>query len=128
MNCPCCESPNNKPLVNMPAVQHCQDCGYLWNMPSADPLNGGMTPEGLRAAAAWGYPTTTSAQAPAPKPAIPENGPPLDYDERDFAVCLSTRIFAKDIIRERNHGDIARRDDRRDNTVRRMLDNLRRVG
>ena len=118
MNCPCCASPNNTPLVSMPAVLHCQDCGYLWNMPST------MTPEGLRAAAAWGC----TWKGLDPKPAMPENGPPLEYDERDFAVCLETRIFAKDIVHDRTNGDIVRRDDRREKDIRRMLDNLRRIG
>lgn len=130
MKCPVCGSPNNKPLVRMPAVLHCQDCGYLWNVPSTN-------------AGAWAYSATSTFGAPTPeelkaagctwegldpKPAMPENGPPLDYDESEFAVCLSSRIFAKDIVHDRTSADIVRRNYRCECGMAALVDNLRRIG
>ena len=117
MNCPICAGMNIKPLESMPAVLHCQDCGYLWNTPSAT-----MTPEYMRSwAGEWGY---TPAAA---RPAQPENcNAPLEYDDRDFAVCLSSRVFAKDIIRNRTDGDIGRRDYRRQQNMDALIASLRR--
>ena len=124
MKCPICGGDAEKDTL-FGAMFHCENCGYFW---TPDPSGGLaldakiMTPEGLRAAAAWGAPIPAQAE---PAPAMPENVGVLDYDEREFAVCLSSRIFAKDIIRGRTSADIGRREYRCDNAMRQMIANLR---